>query len=235
MPQGWLRDAEDAEATRDLDRLVADSEMLLQLQLEGYEGKAWDYFSDVLARYGYAVLFAWLVRGTMLAKCKEKRIRGLPPELGPIYGDDAAELAGEVVAVAIHYFRKTVLKRHRWDPKGGASLRTFFIGQCLIRFPDVYRPWRKEAGRDIPTENVVCDDRDSPDDLEITVVQRIEIDQALREIDERTGQVLRLLADGLTQKEIARTMAEQNGEPMSAKAVEAILYRHRRRQQRKGA
>jgi len=41
-----------------------------------------------------------------------------------------------------------------WDPAKGASITTYFVGQCLMRFPDTYRPWlnqvRKfERGTDI--------------------------------------------------------------------------------------
>jgi hypothetical protein len=34
-----------------------------------------------------------------------------------------------------------VLRRQRWDYRKGASLRTYFIGQCLSRFANVYRRW----------------------------------------------------------------------------------------------
>ena len=81
--------------------------------------------------------------------------------------------------VIVHANTRTAYRQqlHRWfawcDVYGidGSPWTACIIGQCLIRLPDVYRPWRKEAGRDIPTDNVVSDDRGSPHDIETTVVQ----------------------------------------------------------------
>jgi hypothetical protein len=39
------------------------------------------------------------------------------------------------------------LLANRWDPKKGASIKTFFIGQCLIRFVNVYNRWRDNDRR----------------------------------------------------------------------------------------
>jgi hypothetical protein len=237
VPPSWLVDADTSKEARDVDRLQGDADMLLQLQLERYRGRAWNYFADVLARYGYAVLLSWAGRGLLLQKCREKGIRGLPREIGPLDPDDAVELASETVAVAIHFFRTSVLMRNRWDPEGGASLRTFFIGQCLIRFPDVYRIWRKEQ-RDPARERVRAEaDPNEPagDDPARTALQRVEADEALEDLDPRTATVLRLSAQDLPQEEIARELERRTGQPVTAKSVEAILYRHRRRQKRKGA
>lgn len=232
VPPEWLLDVDAPNEARNVDRLQGDSEMLLQLQLAGYEGKVWAYFSDVLARYGFAVVRAWLMRGVMVQKCREKRLKGLPQNgLGPLPADDASELAGEIVAVAIHFFRERVLRPNRWDPRGGASLRSFFVGQCLIQFPSVYRRWRAEGGRG-PEEPVeAVPDEPNDEDPERTAMQRLEIDNALSDIDDRTAQVLRLYAEDVPQEEIA----ERVGGDMTVRAVHAILYRHRKRQQRKGA
>lgn len=230
-PPGWLIDVDAASEARDLDRLQGDTDMLLQLQLAGYTGRTWAYFSRVLARYGFAVLRAWMLRGLMLKKCKEKGLRGLPRNgLGHLSMPDIEELAGETVAVAIYYFRERVLVANGWDPRRGASLRTFFIGQCLIQFPSVYRRWRAESSH--PHEDVVEEvpDKANRDDPAGTVVNRTQIDEALAALDDRTAQVLRLFAEDMHQHDIARRSG------LTLRAVEAILYRHRQRQnQRKGA
>lgn len=228
VPPEWLIEVDAADEARDVDRLQGDSDLLLQLQLASYEGEVWDYFSEVLARYGFAVVRAWLMRGVMVQKCKEKGLQGLPRNgMGQLPYDEAAEVAGETVAVAIHNFRERVLRRNLWDPRRGASLRTFFVGQCLIQFPSVYRRWRDEDARkrEDPLEET---DEASHDDPEQTAVQRAEVDNALAEVDDRTAQVLRLYADDVPQEEIA----ERIGGGMTARAVHGILYRHRKRQRR---
>lgn len=58
--------------------------------------------------------------------------------------ENADELANETVAVALNKFRDTNLRRHRWDSTRGATIKTYFIGQCLIRFPNIYRSWLAE-------------------------------------------------------------------------------------------
>lgn len=43
------------------------------------------------------------------------------------------------MVAALIYFRDKVLMTHRWQASGGASLGTFFIGQCLYQFANIYR------------------------------------------------------------------------------------------------
>lgn len=45
------------------------------------------------------------------------------------------------MAKALDRFRADVLLAKKWDYRKGASLRTYFIGQCLIRFANIYRRW----------------------------------------------------------------------------------------------
>lgn len=240
VPPSWLLYAntsyQDQEAADEVDRLQGDTEMLRQLQHAEFRGKLWAHFSDVLAKYGYAVLVAWLFRREILSKCRDKGLRGIPPQLEPLEDDDVFALAGETVAVAIHHFRAEVLIPGKWDPKRRASLRTFFVGQCLIRFLEVYDRWMRENRyRHKETSVRAPRDQQGSADPASEVIQGMTVDEQLGD-DERVAQVLRLVViEDLPYKEVARRMSEQEGEPMTAKAVEAIVYRFRRRQQPKGA
>jgi hypothetical protein len=49
------------------------------------------------------------------------------------------------------------LDEEEWDHRRGATLRTYFIGQCLIRFPNIYRRWLAGENRN---RNLVTDDAD---------------------------------------------------------------------------
>ncbi|MBB5167641.1 hypothetical protein [Mycobacterium sp. AZCC_0083] len=104
----------------------------------------------MLARYGHAIVAGWLTRRTIEARCREKRLRHVPSlEEVDLGISDVDEIADETVAEALSYFRDRVLIPSKWNPRRGASLRTFFVGQCLIRFVAVMNRWLTEQGRDV--------------------------------------------------------------------------------------
>jgi len=137
----WLQN-EHLPAEERLERLAGDAELFEGLRMDGFQGEEWDFFANELARYGLAVIGGWLGRGLMTSKCAEKGIRvaSIPASARQ---DDAivSALAGETVASALDRFREEVLVPGVWDPAKGASLRTFFIGQCMLRFGNVVQRW----------------------------------------------------------------------------------------------
>jgi hypothetical protein len=40
-----------------------------------------------------------------------------------------------------------VLKPGKWDYHRGATLKTFFVGACLLQFPNVFEVWATEQRR----------------------------------------------------------------------------------------
>lgn len=136
--------AEDLTNAERIDRLAADRDLIEGFTAAGFAGADWDFFENELARYGLAVIRAWLRRGLMRQKCAEKRIPAVDLPAGA-RGDEMAiqSLAGETVADAIRRFRDEVLIPGVWDPDKGASLRTFFIGQCLRRYPNAHQQWAR--------------------------------------------------------------------------------------------
>jgi DNA-directed RNA polymerase specialized sigma24 family protein len=74
----------------------------------------------------------------------------------------------------------------------------------------------------------------SPEDPAGQVILTEELRAQLEGLDARTAVVLRLATEGYSHREIAEHFSVQLGQPMTAKAVESILGRHRHRQ-RKGA
>lgn len=116
--------------------------MVAELRAGGFTGPDYEYVRDEFVRYGVAVLAGWLKRGAIRRKCDEKKLRGVPPEMEREFDYDTAyELAGESVARAVDPFREKVLLPGRWDPKRGAALKTFFVGQSLIQFVEVAKAW----------------------------------------------------------------------------------------------
>ncbi|MEO3939419.1 sigma factor-like helix-turn-helix DNA-binding protein (plasmid) [Dermatophilaceae bacterium Soc4.6] len=124
-----------------VDRLLADANLVADLQAAGYGGREWQLTAEELARYGVDVLCSWIRKGTIYDKCAQKKRPVKRAPEGALTSDEIESIAGETVTRALGYFRDEVLRAGRWDPEKGASLTTFFVGQCILRFPDVYRPW----------------------------------------------------------------------------------------------
>lgn len=119
--------------------------MATQLMLAAYAGPLWEKFATTLAQYGLPVMWAWVRFGKIFRHCEEKGLGSL--DRGDYSDEEREQMAedtvGETVGKAIEGFRVNVLMTGRWRPARGASLNTFFIGQCVLQFPNIYRSWRR--------------------------------------------------------------------------------------------
>jgi hypothetical protein len=223
LPTAWLADYEGVVADR-VDRLLADRQLLEALAASRFAGPGWDQFSDALARYGIQVIRAWIATGKIFAYCRE---RGYRTERQTRLHQDAIEaVAATTVAVAIAAFRDSVLPRGLWDPSRGASLRTYFIGQCLMRFPREYERWLKDNK---PLE-LASDLTDVRDRSSIANPAGVAEAHALLDalvmsgaVNEKLLSVLALIELGFSQAEAADRLGT------SISAIESILYRHRQK------
>jgi DNA-directed RNA polymerase specialized sigma24 family protein len=226
IPSSWLDEfagtpedvaLDDAvRALRRRERLAEDADLVESLRGVSFTGPAYEEFEIELARYGLGIATAWIRQGAIFGKCREKGIGGLPePPPGALTQPDAAEqLAYETVARALRGFRDTVLIPGRWDPARGASLKTYFIGQCLIRFPNVYRFWLRTEVYPALDERLVDElavfDRPTSGgptaDPAALAVIRQEVDIVLADAPEATKTMLVLLAAGYTQADVATTL-----------------------------
>lgn len=224
----WLDDpdlaAELADELERLRRLQADEELLLALQLEQFTGRLWERFSRELTRYGLGVLRAWIRHGTIYGKAKTLTGYGL----GRIEGwpDDQTidDIATDTVVAALNYFRDKVLKTHRWQSSGGASLGTFFIGQCLYQFANIYRSalWAEREHiqeATTPMDELPEDEFDVIKGIEATIVANDTVAEAMALLTtDRARQALFLQEHGFTQREIANKLGLRD-----AKSVENLL------------
>lgn len=235
----WLDDPEfDQEAER-LRRLGADEEILLDLQLHEFADDSWEPVAQELARYGLAVLRAWIRRATIYEKVRSRTRYRLEPLDGWPADDQAiTDLATDTVIAALKYFKENVLMCNKWDPRRGASLRTFFLGQCLFRFPNHYRSHRDAELARRANEYLVGDDADLAElmgtigDTEYAVVVRSELDAALASVPNtrlRAALVLRYW-DGYSYQDIS-DMLGMTG----PKQVENLITYYQRKQIRRTA
>lgn len=226
----WAREHGHVELAEGIDRVAVDADLVLDMSLEGFAGPVWTAFANELARYGLAVLGSWMATGVIYKQCAEKgrRIGSLGR---PFSEEEIVDLANLTVAEAIAFFKDRVLKRHRWDPAKGASLRTYFIGQCVLRYPAVYRRFRTGLQNQSP---LLRDDESAPDPAgpaweqpEHRVITGAEAARHLKVVkNPKARTALLLTAEGWTQAEIAVHLN------VSEKSVERMISyaRHQVRQ-----
>jgi len=229
IDESWLRDF-DHERSEYLIRLENDRSIIAELRDAGFDGAHYTYFTSELAKYGIAVLTAWIRTQQIFEKMRLRGLGGLPPAPGELLRDQEAaqELAMETVAHAIVNFRVYVLIPGKWDPDRGASIRTYFIGQCLIQFANVYRRWLREtidrAPYDALQNDAVMDAR-GYEHVEERVAEIVSVDVLLGTVKkDRTKSILVLRGAGYTQEEIADRLG------VTLKAVETTIAYERKKQ-----
>lgn len=245
VPASWLAPFDGTREDADLDaavralrrreRLAEDADLVDWLRQFGFAGRDYARFATELARYGHAVTVAWIRKGAIFGKCRERGF-GLPePPLGALTQPDVAEgLANETITLALRSFRDNVLLPGLWDPARGASIKTFFIGQCLFRFPNVYRAWLTNEAyparrEDLvgPLDELTIFDRPTSggpaaDPAAIAVIRQ-EVEILLGNAPERIKTMLALIAVGWTQADVANMLN------LSENAVQKTLSHYRKR------
>lgn len=234
VPLDWLDDPRLAEQAARIDRLAADFDLITTLGLEGFQGPDWDVFEGELAKYGLAVIGGWTRRGAIFGKYFERGFGGLPEPFRDFTDDEVDELALETVAKGLYHFQRDVLMKQRWDYRKGASLRTYFVGQCLSRFANVYRRWYKNEQRNryVTTndDQLLVHLGPRSNDTAGRAVDGVEGQRALQTVkDKRVEMAMRLTAADRSQAEIAGILG------VTEKAVERMLSNERQRQRRRAA
>ncbi len=140
-----LRSANPAEQARveNAKRRLGDRALLAELAVADFTGPVFEVAVTEFAAYGIAVLMAWMRTGQIFGKCQD--INRPLSDYAPQWSrDDRLEIAIETTAKALKYFIDKVLKPGKWDHRRGASLKTFFVGACLLQFPNVFEAWLTE-------------------------------------------------------------------------------------------
>jgi hypothetical protein len=214
-----LSRVEDPEEAERLERILGDVDIIRRLQLQDFDpnSKDWRQLTDTLARYGYGVFVGWAHTGIlrrMAANHGRSGVLGYTklPEGLRLVGDDAHELATELIIVSIEAFRtKTLMHPNpskRWRPEGGASLRTFFVGRCLMELPDVYEAWirKNKPNGELLTDEPLKWERVFLDGPEEKAVASVEVEALHAYHDSTTLLMFQLQADGYSYVEIVEML-----------------------------
>jgi hypothetical protein len=236
VPEAWLLEPENRLLAEkfDQDRLAADNDLVQTLAFGNFDGPEWEYFSNELAKYGLAVIGGWMRRGMIFHRCKSRGFGGLPELDRDFTDDETVELTGETISKALFHFRRDVLMKQKWDYRKGATLRTYFVGQCLICFANIYRRWWGGETRnryDLTDDDVTLAElgpRAVAADLQ--AIDGKIIDDALATVkDPRARMAMLRRCQGRTHAEIAIELE------VTEKAVERMLANERARQRKRVA
>lgn len=202
--QAELAEFEDTAPAKKLALLEADAELIYKLMLGGYAGRDWDAFADVLARYAYPVILSWINKGTLVQRCFAKGLRA--PRLFRHKRADREDISRSIIAESIFVFRRDVLIPGRWNAGKGATLKTFFIGRCLMQYPNAYRDWRQQNVPPRVDEKELARQLELRTNLPATPDQLAELHRRLPEVvkkEQSPAFVSALFAAGFSQEEIA--------------------------------
>lgn len=224
--------AETTPRDTKLDRLLEDTDLLLNLQLNNYAPKVWEPVANEFARYGLGVFRSWIRTGLVFGMVTKVTGYGFPykPDERITNPDDVEDLASLTVVYALEAFLEKVLKTNKWDPQRGASLKTFFIGQCKLQFPNVFKEWARQQKRTLPADSLdslVERNVFAPanDNVEAAVDRKVALDEVFSAVDNAEARTaFSLKNEGYTHDEIAMITGLKD-----AKAVENLLGRWKRR------
>lgn len=213
-----------------LARLRADVDAVLTLQLSNFADAAWEPLANALVEYGFAVMRAWIATGRIFVELVRSHsfAKLAPPPSGWLDADEAESLAGEVVTVALAAFKNDVLAKGVWKAEKGASLSTFFIGQCKLQFPNIYRKWFEAECRFRRSPAVDPDGSRlhgrAPDDPARLAAQEGQLADILGQMTPRTAEVM--IHKFVLGKSYAEIAQEIEG-IKDAKAAENLVSRER--------
>jgi hypothetical protein len=222
-------------AAESLARRNRDHEHVNVLALAEFSGPEYEVFAGELAAYSYPVILAWLRRGTIWKHCAD-RGRPLHPtdterEVLEAQFEERLELALETVAEALQFFRERVLVPRRWSFDGGATLTTYFIGACLLTFPNVFRRWRvaqRKWNKALAGEKLAIPEGRTLADLPgsdpaSVVASRSAVLSELRSMPDGTRDAAALIMDDMSFADAASVL------DVTDRAIEGRLYRYRQR------
>lgn len=123
----------------------------MQLQSFDQTSRDWKTLAEALVEYGYEVFRVWGVTGLLRTRAAlhngGRGVLGLPklPEALVLDEAEAIGLSIDLNMTSIQTFRHTLMNpTRRWRPDGGASIKTYYVGRCLMDLPDVYVRWVKQ-------------------------------------------------------------------------------------------
>jgi hypothetical protein len=217
-------------------RRAAEARIVDILRTDNFQGPRYEKTTTRLMEYGWLTINKWTGTGEIFA---QSRRAGRPVPLrmtAPDWDADArSEVATDTVVAGLDLFLEHGLIRGKWNPYGGASLATYFVGASIRSFRTVYIRWFRgvqvgQAELDLPPSDPdgASSDRDIPDqratDPFYAAATHDEIKRILPYItDTKVRRGLAFRALGYTQQQAAQKVG------LTEKALEGRIGRLRAR------
>lgn len=233
-----LRPSPTPLSDRAAEQRATDGELFARLQADGFrESPHLATLRDRLWRYAWIVLRSWMREGTIIERCREKRINFPAPytEVEELMrrADVREDLAIDCLGKAVPAFLAKGGRVEEWDPEGGRNLTSFFLHYALYHFRDAYRRWATGHRRRMyeilrPTLYVHDGDYEvwgpppAPSPEEQTVLRET-LDIILEQASMEERAACEAMLTGATQEEIAQKLGT------TRKSVERRLSRVRGR------
>jgi hypothetical protein len=158
--------ADDAVARERLLQRQREGEVVEELRAQGFTGPKYEILKTELVLYVMPVLRCWIRLGRIYRECRAagRPIKVADHERAHLAKDfdERLSLAGLVAAKGLVLLHDRAFLGGQWTPEGGASLRTFYVGACVLAFPGVFRAWQRQEERrrrDEPVDDVRENDR----------------------------------------------------------------------------
>ncbi|MFK4106143.1 hypothetical protein ACI2L1_40025 [Streptomyces sp. NPDC019531] len=217
-------------------RRAADARIVDILRADNFQGPRYEKTATRLMEYGWLTINKWTGTGEIFAHARRAG-RPVPLHMtAPDWDADArSEVATETVVAGLDLFLEHGLIRGKWNPSGGASLSTYFVGASIRSFRTVYIRWFRgvqmgQAELDLPLSDPdgASSERDIPDqratDPFYAAATHDEIKRILPYVtDTKVRRGLALRALGYTQQQAAAEVG------LSEKALEGRIGRLRTR------
>jgi DNA-directed RNA polymerase specialized sigma24 family protein len=216
----------ESAAPTDID-LVADIQLEASTGIA--HGAAWRTVRDDVHAYAMPVLASLIMKGVVWGL--HHQLGGQPANdlripVGGVDWEDAHDLAAEAVLGALPILHHQLIAG-RWDPNGGASIRTWAVNLSILRLPGPWRAWRKTRLPRLPKRVDQQPDRDHQPEA---IVFSIEFERHVELLDDDLLETLvRLDCTGLTDPEIAERVER------TVKSVEYRLRTARQAMRRRAA
>jgi hypothetical protein len=217
------------------EREPDDAVLVEELRAAGFSGLTYDRMEERLAAYAIDVLDGMFRKRTIY---RAVAARAFP--LQPTHEEalllctseaDRMELVLDATADGLVLFRRKGLEGGEWSPELGASLRTYFVGACLMCLPNVFRRWQRSRSHlrsvvAIPVETLEmvapADRIPAQRDMADRVADRLQAEEELERMPPQIREAMvRMALYGESVADVAAIVG------MSPRALEGRIHRYK--------
>ena len=225
------------------EREPDDAVLVEELRAVGFSGLAYERLEDRLVTYAIDVLDGMFRNRTIYPAVASHafplRHTAEESQLLCASEPDRMELVLDATVEGLVLFRRRGLVGGGWSPELGASLRTYFVGACLLCLPNVYRRWQRRRERlrsvlALPVESLEAvapvDGFPTQRDPADRVADRLHVEEELERMPPQVQQaMIRMALYGESVADVAAVIG------MTPRALEGRIDRYKAKRRREAS